>query len=61
MKEAERSRSLAFAELLKRKEIETEINDTLKRVSIIFTMNVYQIGPIILLFPVCHEVCINLV
>lgn len=41
MKEAERSRSLAFAELLRRKEIETEINDTLKRVSIIFTMNVY--------------------
>ncbi|XP_078159759.1 U-box domain-containing protein 33-like isoform X2 [Carex rostrata] len=32
MKEAERSRSLAFAELLRRKEIETEINDTLKRV-----------------------------
>lgn len=41
MKEAEQSRSLAFAELLRRKEIETEINDTLKRVSIIFTMNVY--------------------
>ncbi|KAJ4816786.1 U-box domain-containing protein kinase family protein [Rhynchospora pubera] len=32
IKEAERSRTEAFAELLRRKEIETETNDTLKRV-----------------------------
>jgi hypothetical protein len=36
IKEAERSRSAAFSELLRRKEIEREIDDTLKRVSIMF-------------------------